>query len=700
MQLVRLCLIFLLSPFLSLAQNSGDTAFITKDIRRVKLHEDIDLGQTGQEKNFNTRIDSLQQWLEKEDQFDHRLKIKYLSGIKSLLDDLQNGRVPSKDSHQLLDAYRILLEADIKEQSIAEAIKNNSLAINRSLLGERTAFYENAGLAQARVFMYYQFIRERPDQILPTISNYLNESFVAEALITAAQKYPSDFYNYASAMESPLRKSMLMVDDAMVQLLCRLSADSSGRLLYPFIHAIITKETSYDSLKQVSKDAKKFFSLLVATQIHYQSDLQSGNPPIEYGEIFKLLEKKAVEIFINEINALHDEPDAVRFKIIEGLTPEELYYLMVASEDIIYTSTFVGIFQKMMSSMNKRKSDELLISIHFDRFRKFIKMAADYNKLDDFVNAMRPDQAKRLMKDFVAGLEKDMTLETAVDVVNGYSSISNASLKTAILKEVEANILSLKFNLDSEGVALYETIQLLLKSDADSGKSFSKQFALDPPYFLMRDKLLSNGRIVEQLFFYGDKDGKLSFENFLTYYTKSKFWKIYRAEKWIEIKSLQGKPISVFANIPFDHADGEDRDTEAQTALSMFLQEQQWEPSIVVHRGHSYHLPSTILQLPLSAKVVLLGSCGSYQHLSKVLDVCPDAQIISSREVGSLSVNDPILRTINEAIRTGQNLDWVGIWKNLQQQMRINNAKQRFENYVAPHKNLGLMLLKARGKNR
>lgn len=700
MQLVRLCLIFLLSPFLSLAQNSGDTAFITKDIRRVKLHEDIDLGQTGQEKNFNTRIDSLQQWLEKEDQFDHRLKIKYLSGIKSLLDDLQNGRVPSKDSHQLLDAYRILLEADIKEQSIAEAIKNNSLAINRSLLGERTAFYENAGLAQARVFMYYQFIRERPDQILPTISNYLNESFVAEALITAAHKYPSDFYNYASAMESPLRKIMLMVDDAMVQLLCRLSADSSGRLLYPFIHAIITKETSYDSLKQVSKDAKKFFSLLVATQIHYQSDLQSGNPPIEYGEIFKLLEKKAVEIFINEINALHDEPDAVRFKIIEGLTPEELYYLMVASEDIIYTSSFVGIFQKMMSSMNKRKSDELLISIHFDRFRKFIKMAADYNKLDDFVNAMRPDQAKRLMKDFVAGLEKDMTLETAVDVVNGYSSISNASLKTAILKEVEANILSLKFNLDSEGVALYETIQLLLKSDADSGKSFSKQFALDPPYFLMRDKLLSNGRIVEQLFFYGDKDGKLSFENFLTYYTKSKFWKIYRAEKWIEIKSLQGKPISVFANIPFDHADGEDRDTEAQTALSMYLQEQQWEPSIVVHRGHSYHLPSTISQLPLSAKVVLLGSCGSYQHLSKVLDVCPDAQIISSREVGSLSVNDPILRTINEAIRTGQNLDWVGIWKHLQQQMRINNAKQRFENYVAPHKNLGLMLLKARGKNR
>jgi hypothetical protein len=215
---------------------------------------------------------------------------------------------------------------------------------------------------------------------------------------------------------------------------------------------------------------------------------------------------------------------------------------------------------------------------------------------------------------------------------------------------------------------------------------------------MIRDKLLSNDRIVEQLFFYGDKDGKISFENFLAFYTRNKYWKIFKTEKWIEIRSLQGKPVSVFANIPFDHADGEDRDAEAQMALSNFLQEQKMDPSIVVHRGHSYHLPSTIAQLPNSSKIVLLGSCGSYQHLSKVLDVCPDAQIISSREVGSLSVNDPILRMINETMRSGRNLDWILIWRNLQQQMRLTNAQHRFENYVAPHKNLGLLLLKARGK--
>ena len=169
------------------------------------------------------------------------------------------------------------------------------------------------------------------------------------------------------------------------------------------------------------------------------------------------------EIFINEVNALHDDPDAVRFKIIAGLTPDELYYLMIASEDIIYTSSFVGIFQRMMALLNKRTSDELLIDIHFDRFRKFIKMAADYNKLDEFINAMRPDQAKRLIKDFVAGLNMDPSLETSVDVVNGYSSISNPALKKAIAEEVQSNILALQSIKDNDGVALYETLQLLLK---------------------------------------------------------------------------------------------------------------------------------------------------------------------------------------------------------------------------------------------
>ncbi|NBO59205.1 MAG: hypothetical protein EBU73_09785, partial [Chitinophagia bacterium] len=174
---------------------------------------------------------------------------------------------------------------------------------------------------------------------------------------------------------------------------------------------------------------------------------------------------------------------------------------------------------------------------------------------------------------------------------------------------------------------------------------------------------------------------------------------LLKNEKWYEIKSIQGKPISIFANIPFDNSNGEDLDADAQASLSSYLIENDLSPAIVVHRGHSYHLPSTIAQLATSAKLVILGSCGSYQHLHSVLDICPSAQIISSREVGSLSVNDPMLRAINEQIRLGKDIDWIRTWKNLEIQMKASGTKNRFDNYVAPHKNLGLLLLQALNNN-
>ena len=396
---------------------------------------------------------------------------------------------------------------------------------------------------------------------------------------------------------------------------------------------------------------------------------------------------------------MHDEPELVRFKILEGLSSEELYYLIISSEDIIYTSSYVGVFQRMMNGLGKQTSDQLLTNVHFDGFRKFIKMAADYNKLDDFIKAMKPTQAALLIKDFVAGLEYDSSLENAVDVANGFSSINNPVLKQMIDAEVNTNLQMMKGRSNERGVRIYETLELLLKAEKDSGKSFSKKYQLDVPYYLDKEKLKTGEKFIEQLFFYGDKDGKTSFQNFISFFKNNKQWKVLKNEKWYEIESMQGKPISIFANIPFDNSSGDDLDADAQASLSSYLIENNLSPAIVVHRGHSYHLPSTIAQLSSSAKLVILGSCGSYQHLHSVLDICPTAQIISSKEVGSLSVNDPMLRAINEQIRLGNDIDWIRTWKNLESQMKASGTKDRFDNYVAPHKNLGLLLLQALNNN-
>lgn len=429
--------------------------------------------------------------------------------------------------------------------------------------------------------------------------------------------------------------------------------------------------------------------------MHFQAEIENGNTPVEFREVEKLLKRKAEEVFVTEINALHDESDLVRFKLIEGLNPEELYYLMISTEDIIYTSSFVGIFNRMMQGLQKKSTDDLLHNIHYDGFRKFIKMAADYNKLEIFIAAMKPEKATLLLKNFAAGLESDKSLEDAVDVANAYSSISNVSYKKTIAKEVDSNLNICRKDTNEFGIRIYEALQVLLASENDSGKAFAKKYQLEAPYFMSSAKLVDEGKLVEQLFFYGDKDGMQSFQNFIFNYKRNKLWKVIQHPQWVEIKSLRGKPVYLFANIPFDNSNGDDPDARSQDSLSTYLMENQLYPTVVVHRGHSYHLKSTLLQLPSTAKIILLGSCGSYQYLSTVLDICPDAQIISSREVGSLAVNDPILNIINEQLRLGNDIDWVKIWKNLKLRLGSGTAKDRFENYVAPHKNLGSLLLKA-----
>ncbi len=57
--------------------------------------------------------------------------------------------------------------------------------------------------------------------------------------------------------------------------------------------------------------------------------------------------------------------------------------------------------------------------------------------------------------------------------------------------------------------------------------------------------------VVQQVFFYGDEDGKTSFPGFVNSFNKAE-WKITRQKEWVEIKSIKGKPVWIFANLPLD----------------------------------------------------------------------------------------------------------------------------------------------------
>jgi hypothetical protein len=407
-----------------------------------------------------------------------------------------------------------------------------------------------------------------------------------------------------------------------------------------------------------------------------------------------MLRQKAIESFINVINGLHDAPDNIRMKKVEPLNSQELYYLCVMAETEIYTSSYLKVYDRIFQRMKNPNGDSLLMSVNFDRFKKFIKMAANYNTLDNFLKRMEKGNAEILMRAFAGGLERTGSLEDAVDVADSYASISDTTLRKLILDEVQSNLNQQNKDVNRRGLAIYDLLDnIFLSLDSTNKIDISEKFGIPPIYIVKNNSLKdSKGKIIVQQFFFGDKDGLYSFNLFKSLYN-TPGWKIVNKKDWIEVSSTKGVPVIIYANKPLDEKEG--LDEKAQENLGDYLSENELSPTVVIHRGHSYHVNSTFKQLARTSKVVFLGSCGGYQNINTVLSICPYAHIIASKQTGTGAVNGPMIMSITETLRLGRDLNWPEMWRNLGRKLKDNNM---FEDYVPPYKNLGALFIMAYNK--
>jgi hypothetical protein len=295
-----------------------------------------------------------------------------------------------------------------------------------------------------------------------------------------------------------------------------------------------------------------------------------------------------------------------RFKILNVLTPQELYYLCVVGEEEIYTSSYLGVYKRIFEKMKKPRSDILLQWVNDDFYKKFIKMAASYNELDDFLSRMDTASAEMLMKKFVDNLDKTNSLEDAVDVADSYASINNAGLRKLILDQIEMNYKQSEHKQNKRGKIIYQLLFNIFNSDENQPSTSSNVPPIDlPPVYNMPISMLqdSAGKIIVQQFFYGDKDGNNVFNAFTATFSNAN-WKVIKKPEWTETYSTKGTPVVIYSNRPLDET--KDLDAKAQRDLSDYLDSLNLYPTVTIHRGHSYYVNSTIQQLPPSSKVILL----------------------------------------------------------------------------------------------
>lgn len=325
-------------------------------------------------------------------------------------------------------------------------------------------------------------------------------------------------------------------------------------------------------------------------------------------------------------------------------------------------------------------------------------MAANFNQLDTFLRLMPHDNATVLMKAFVSNLDDKANLEDAVDVADSYSSINNPELLVNMLSDVSANEQKSIDENNSKGKIIYGLLKQIFLSFNDNSIDLTSQLGI-PSIYSLDHKYLADegGRVVEQVFFYGDEDGKGIFPSFLNSFNRAE-WKVTPQKEWVEIKSIKGNPVWIFANRPLDS--DQNLDDTAQKHLNAYLRKMELNPSIVVHRGHSYWLPATIKRMPGDAKIIVLGSCGGYKNLSEILDVSPDAHIVSTKEIGKGDINRPIINYLNQSLAAGKSILWKDMWANLTTLFSTADKamKESWDDYVPPYKNLGAIFIKAYNK--
>jgi hypothetical protein len=660
---------------------------------------------------FFRRIDDLQYWVEANELIStNNEKVRYLRLIENLIktarDTWRTKEMKPVDFPSLLSTFEVILKDLNSGKSMLPILWSANYEVAKI---NALVFFDSKEYLGAQKLVYLKFCALHPESILKTIRPFANEPFADSLVIAACKNDPVQLYSYAQSLSTVEGKLIHRNTDDMVKVVAQLSQTPNALLYFPFLDDLLHGNNTLESIQQLVGDGENgydsigYYKLLVRTEIDYYKRLAPparDTPVAMFGAngLRDMLKSKSWQHFIKPINELHSVNNlSVRMKAIQPLAVQDLYYLLIMGESNMYTSSYKHTYSRMMQLMGIRpRGDSLLQNVHFDFFKKFIKMAANFNKLDSFLKTMPAENSKILMMAFVANLDKTGDLEDAVDVADSYSSINDKNLLNTILTYVNQNEQTGEEENDERKKLIYGLLKtIFLSADDSNGVSLSEEIGIPSIYDISNNDLQDEkGRIVEQVFFYGDEDGKAFFPPFVNSFPL-KDWTITTLDEWVEIKSNRAN-VFIYANKPLDY--NQNLDDSAQVHLANYFRANEMSPSVVVHRGHSYWLPGTIKRMSANAKIVVLGSCGGYQNLNKILSISPDAHIISTKQIGKGDINKPILSYLNQALLSGRFLSWRDMWKSLGavfEKDPNSEVRESWEDYIPPYKNLGAIFIKA-----
>jgi hypothetical protein len=598
-------------------------------------------------------------------------KIDQLRRVYALLQDVDDRNVHfyTKFSNVFTLIEKVQKVEDVDR---LESILKSNVYTSLSLI----AFYIEKPVAEP---FFMAAAKLEPTEMLKHYKEIDYKPYSVKILDEVARVAPMKIKTYLhswTAVHQRVKKS----ESRMTQEVYRIFKEKgTATKAYVLINDIFNGKLTVEEAHQIAKDDATLFDYLIAMKAG--DDEINGEHSVTDALTYQCLKQVRV------INDLHEESDAVRFKLLNKYNAHEIYTLIVYSEDEIYTSTFLGMYKRMMDKIDESSTYEFLHHANFNKFRTFIKMCAGYNTMSGFLAKMSDFEEQRLFKQLVEGIEDaNDNLESAVAIADTYGSIKSKTSKKMFEDAILAYYDEIKY-FDDEAEKLYSLILSVFEIGGalESSQAITKQTG--NLKVLPINRIYKDGKNVQQHFFFDDPDGRASYNHFRGMFSNGN-WQIVDKGTYILVKSRSGKKVEVYANKPSTEYAGQD-------AIKAHFQATKRWPDVVVHRGHSYFADAAIESLTPNAEIVFLGSCGGYNNISQVLKYSPEAQIISSKQIGTMMVNDRLCLELNEVIRKGEDIVWDDLWVHLDKKFAAGTtADNRFKDYIPPHKNLGAVLIK------
>jgi hypothetical protein len=693
-----LCL--LLQTTLVIAQSDKSTDVLKEEqeelIRHLHRTSTDSTMVYGLSRFINLKIDSIRVFILFNDALPAGEKEKatrsLLYFIKELSENISKQKMNIYEIPGAFESYKTILSALLYHKPFDDALLLPGANRSQLLATTFSQYNEYSLLNDAAV---YKRMSSSPEFILRFLQGKERFRYADSLVLIAAAHDPLKFAADLSKSDPNLQNNIRKIKNIYLHETISIAADKNASELLPFVTVLAENRITADTILMIRKDVTSYFQLLV--NIVKQSQ-QAKDPFFVFQKLLRNgIKEKSLSFYVNQINEQHSAKDAVRFASVKGLRPEDMYYIITSCSDELYTSSYLGLYKRLMEYFNAGSADSLFRIVHYDNFRTFMRLAANYNVLTDFLNKMPPEKAAELLKRFISGIESDINtgLEKAMDIADSFTGLDSAIvIRELIQKELQSNLDRCQSNQLYFGIQLYSILLQvfdLVKQKDDLIKLWSTLGNYD---MLKRNALQNkNGEIVELVFFYGDVDGVASFNNFQKLFTGKSKWKISKNEAWITIRSGSDEPIVIYANLPLNNK--EELDLKAQDTLFSFLEQQGIKPAVLIHRGHSYHLGNTLKRLTPSVKLAILGSCGGYNSAISIASINPDVQIIGSKKTGSKSINDVIINVINETLENKKDLSWSEIWEKLATRFSKDEfTLNLFNEYIPPGKNVSLFVLK------